>query len=475
MSFKKTLVKNLLVSGGYNYLSQAIAFFSSIIVSRLLTPESYGFVGIITVFTGFLSIFADSGISLAVIRSNYLYTYHKSVDTLALIVGSVLCVATCLIAYPVSLFFKNTALILPMIVMSFTFIFRSMTLVRGALIVKEMRFGLSGIIALKTTIFTVAGTIILAYFGAGFWSLVIPQTLAGLVTLYLQERKLKFGFHFYSWAHIKVSFRQTRKTIGNLMGFNMVNYWSRNSDNLLVGRLYGTADLGIYNRAYNLLTFPLSLITGLIGTVLFPSLNKLKESADAVRREYLFILKLIGFISYPVAFILLLFSSKLVYLLWGEAWMGVAQLLPYFGLLLLSQSLLSTIGNILVLMRREEVLRISGWISAAVIITSIAFGASISLLAIAQFYSLAFIAVVLPFHLFYVYINVLKFSTKSMLMFWGPNILFSLAIWFTCYYEMELARTILLLLFFMVMVFNARAEVARIFLLINSSLKLNKQ
>ncbi len=475
MSFKKTLVKNLLVSGGYNYLSQAIAFFSSIIVSRLLTPESYGFVGIITVFTGFLSIFADSGISLAVIRSNYLYTYHKSVDTLALIVGSVLCVATCLIAYPVSLFFKNSALILPMIVMSFTFIFRSMTLVRGALIVKEMRFGLSGIIALKTTIFTVAATIILAYFGAGFWSLVIPQTLAGLVTLYLQERKLKFGFHFYSWAHISVSFRQTRKTIGNLMGFNMVNYWSRNSDNLLVGRLYGTADLGIYNRAYNLLTFPLSLITGLIGTVLFPSLNKLKESAEAVRREYLFILKLIGFISYPIAFILLLFSSKLVYLLWGEAWMGVAQLLPYFGLLLLSQSLLSTIGNILVLMRREEVLRISGWISAAVIITSIVFGASISLLAIAQFYSLAFIAVVLPFHLFYVYINVLKFSAKSMLMFWGPNILFSLAIWFTCYYEMELARTVLLLLFFVVMIFNARAEVARILLLLTSSLKLNKQ
>jgi O-antigen/teichoic acid export membrane protein len=475
MSFKKTLIKNLLVSGGYNYLSQAIAFFSSIIVSRLLTPESYGFVGIITVFTGFLSIFADSGISLAVIRSNYLYTYYKSVDTLALLVGSNLCVATCLLAYPVALFFKNTGLILPMMVMSLTFIFRSMTLVRGALIVKEMRFGLSGIITLKTTIFTVAGTVLLAYLGAGYWSLVIPQTLAGLVTLLLQEMKLKFGFHFYSWPHIKVSFRQTRKTIGNLMGFNMVNYWSRNSDNLLVGRLYGTSDLGIYNRAYNLLSFPLSLITGLIGTVLFPSLNKLKESADAVRREYLFILRLIGFISFPIAFILLLFSNKLVYLLWGEAWMGVAQLLPYFGLLLLSQSLLSTIGNILVLMRREEVLRISGWISAAVIITSIVYGASISLLAIAQFYSLAFIAVVLPFHLFYVYINVLKFSYKSMLIFWGPNILFSLAIWFTCYYQMELARTVLLLLFFIVMIFNARAEVTRIFVLINSSLKLNKQ
>ena len=475
MSFKKTLLKNILVSGGYNYLSQAISFLSSIIVSRLLTPESYGLVGIIAVFTGFLAIFSDSGISLAIIRSNYQYTYHKSVEMLALLVGTTLCLLTCLLAYPIALFFKNTTLILPMMVMSLTFIFRSMTLVRGALIVKQMKFGWSGLIVLKTTVVTVIATIVLAYYGAGYWSLVIPQTFAGLVTLFLQERKLKFGFHLYSKAHVVVSFRQTRKTIGNLMGFNMVNYWSRNTDNLLVGRFYGTADLGIYNRAYHMLTFPLSLITGLIGTVLFPSLNKLKDSEDAVRREYLFILKLIGFVSFPIAFILLLFSDKLVYLLWGKAWMGVAQLLPYFGLLVLSQSLLSTIGNILVLMKREEVLRISGWISAAVIISGIAFGATLSLLAIAQFYSLVFIAVVLPYHLFFVYIKVLKFPPASIISFWGSNILFSLAIWFTCFYNLELLRIILLILFLIVMMFNARTEIGRTIMLINNNLKLYKR
>ena len=475
MSFKKTLLKNILVSGGYNYLSQAISFLSSIIVSRLLTPESYGFVGIIAVFTGFLFIFSDSGISLAVIRSNYQYTYYKSVETLALFVGTTLCLVTCLLAYPISLFFKNSALILPTIVMSLTFIFRSMTLVRGALIVKQMKFGWSGLITLKTTIFTVLSTILLAFAGAGFWSLVIPQTLAGLVTLLLQERKLKFGFHFYSKPYMAVAFRQTRRTIGNLMAFNVVNYWSRNADNLLVGRIYGTGDLGIYARAYNLLTFPLALITGLIGTVLFPSLNKIKDSDDEVRREYLFILKLIGFISFPIAFVLLLFSEKLVFLLWGKAWMGVAVLLPYFGLLLLSQSLLSTVGNILVLMRREEVLRISGWISAAVIVSGIVYGASISLVAIAQFYSLVFIAVVLPYHLFFVYIKVLKFSPATMLSFWGPNIVFSLAIWFTCYFHLEVMRVILLVLFLVVMIYNARNEVTRTVLLINSNLKLYKQ
>lgn len=471
MSFKKALIRNILISGGYNYMAQAISFFSSVIVSRLLTPESYGFVGTITIFTGFLFIFSDSGISLAIIRSNYLRTYHKSVETLSLYIGLVLCVLTSLLAYPISLFFRQPDLIWPMMVMSFAFVIKSMTIVRSALILKDMKFGVAGSINLMTMVLQVTATIIMAYYGAGYWSLVVPQTFSGLFTLYLQERYLKFGFHVASWAHVMVSFRHTRKTIGNLMGFNVVNYWSRNSDNLLVGRMYGIGDLGIYNRAYNLLTFPLTLITGLVGSVLYPSLNKLKGSPEAVRREYLFILKLISFIAFPVSFILLMFNERLVLLLWGENWIGVAQFLPYFGLLLLSQSLLSTVGNILVLVKREEVLRISGWVSAAVIVSSIAYGASISLVAIAQFYSLGFIVIVLPVHLFYVYINTLKFPARTMFLFWGPNILFSLAIWFTCVYDAELIRILLLLGFFTVMLFNAREELVKLIALLNNNFK----
>src|SRR5207237_3477106 len=138
---------------------------------------------------------------------------------------------------------------------------------------------------------------------------------------------------------------------------------------------------------------------------------------------------------------------------------------------LLSQSLLSTIGNILVLVKREEVLRISGWISAVVIITSIVYGASVSLIAIAQFYSLGFVALVLPYHLFFVYIKVLKFPYRTMLYFWGPNILFSIAIWFTCVYGWELLRFVLLIGFFSVMLMNARTEIANMLLMVKSYFK----
>ncbi|MBA4166736.1 MAG: oligosaccharide flippase family protein [Chitinophagaceae bacterium] len=472
MGFKKVFIKNILISGSFTYLSQAITFFSTIIISRYLGPESYGFVGIITIFTRFLNVFADSGMSLAVIRSDFLYTYHKSVDTLALLLGVVLCVMTCLLAFPLSVFFRTPGLVLPMMVMSLSFIFKSMTLVRSALITKNMDFRFSGYVTLMTALFTAVATILMAHWGAGYWSLVIPQTFSSLVTLFFLEKKIRFKFHLYSWAHVKVSFRHTRKTIGNLMGFNMVNYWSRNLDNLLVGRMYGAADLGIYNRGYNLLTFPLALITGLITAVLYPSLNKLKHSAEAIRTEYLSTLRMIGFISFPVSCILLLFNNQLVRLFWGEAWMGVAQLLPYFGLLLLSQSLSSTVGNMLVLIKREEVLRISGWLSAVAIIAGIVYGAFHSLVSIAQFYSLAFIVLVLPLNLFYIFVHTMKFPLKTMLLFWGPNILFSLAIWFTCYYGLGQAKLLLLVAFFLTMLLNARSEISQIFVLLRVQYKV---
>lgn len=437
MSFRKGFFQNILVSGGYNYATQALVFFSTVATSRLLAPESFGFVGLISVFTGFVSIFSDSGISLAVIRSDYGKTYHRAVDNLALILGVLLCLITCLLAWPVSVFYGNGALLLPMMAMSVIFILKSLSLVRGALLAKAMRFGTVGKVTLLAALLQVVLTVALACAGWDYWSLIVPQVVAALVTLVLYEKQTKLGYHRCSPAQVKVAYRHTGKTIKNLMGFNLVNYWARNLDNLLVGRFFGVMELGIYNRAYNLLMMPLGLITGLIGGILFPALKKLKADGGDLHKEYLFILRLITVLTFPVSFVLILFPGPFVLLLWGKNWLGVAQLLPYFGLLIFSQSLLSTTGNILVLLEKEPVMRISGWVSAVATIAGIVYGAFHSLVAIAQFYSLAFIVVVLPFNLFYLFVNALGFGKREMLLFWGPVIGLSLLIWLGCFWGSE--------------------------------------
>lgn len=439
-AFKKTFFKNLFVSAGYTYISQGLTFASSMVIARLLSPENYGLVGLITVFTGFIAVFVDSGISLAVIKSDYGYTYHKSLDTVALMMGIALFVITALLAYPISAFYNNPALVWPTLVLATTFIFKSLYVVRAAILSKRLEFAYLGKVMLANTLLTIVLTVILAFAGMQHWAIIIPQVAGALLTAILYERKLKLKFSYYPLRHARVAFNYTKGIIGSLIGFNMVNYWSRNTDNLIVGKNFGINNLGIYNRAYTLLTLPLALITGLFGSVLYPSLKKLKNAGGDVNSEYMFVLRIIGIIVFPIACILLLFPNQLVHILWGPSWAMVAQYLPYFGLLILTQPLLSTIGNFLVLQGKDKTLMYSGWITSVFIVGSILFGAMFSMMAMVQAYSLCFLLFVLPYNIFFVYYRVLGFNAGVLFRFWFPVLGLSIGIWLGCFLDLQLLK-----------------------------------
>jgi teichuronic acid exporter len=458
MSFKKSLLKNIFVAGGYNYLSQAVTFFSSVIISRILTPANFGFINLITVFTGFIMVFSDGGISYALIRSDLGSTYQKVLSNLSWILGIILFVITLVAAYPISLFYNNSQLVLPTIVLGFTFIIKSFSLTQGALLAKRLDFGYIGQITLLCTVVTVVLTIALAYLGATYWSLIFPQIISAAICAFFYERKVKLGFKLYPLNYLVVGFKYTKSLIGNIIGFNIVNYWARNADNLIVGKWYGTSSLGIYNRAYNLLTLPLTLITGLFSNVLFPSLKKLLEDDGDIEKGYYFALKIITFLTYPFVSILILFPNQLVLLLWGKNWINVAELLPYFGLLIFTQTLLSTVGQLLVLRKKEKEFMISGWVGAAFMLIGIISGAFISLKGIAQLYSLAYILFVLTFNIFYLYIRTLKFNTAETLIFWLPKLFFSVALWLTVVYNLSMFKMILLALMLLYILFISRTE-----------------
>lgn len=457
--FKKAFFKNLFVSAGYTYVSHGLTFLSSMLIARLLSPENYGLVGLITVFTGFIAVFVDSGISLAVIKSDYGHTYHKALDTLALLMGIVLFVITAALAYPIATFYKNPALVMPTLVLASTFIFKSLYVVRGAILSRKLEFGFLGQVLLANTTLTIVLTALLAYAGMQHWAIIIPQVFAALLTAALYERKLRLKFNYMPFSHTRVAFKYTRGIIGSLIGFNMVNYWSRNTDNLIVGKNFGIAELGVYNRAYTLLTLPLALITGLFGSVLYPSLKKLKNEGGDVNAEYMFVLKLIGLIVFPIACALLLFPDLLVELLWGPRWSGVAPFLPYFGLLILSQPLLSTIGNFLVLQGKDRVLMFSGWITSAFIVSSIVFGAFFSMMGMVQAYSLCFLLIVLPYNIIFVYYKELQFDARTLFRFWFPLLSFSIGIWLGCFLGLTILKNASIALLFLSLLLSSASEI----------------
>lgn len=462
MSFKRTFFKNLFVSGGFTYLTQLVTLCASFITSRLLTPAEFGLVGLITVFSGFISAFSENAIAMAVIRSEYKNTYYRGLNYIAILLGVILCVVTILLMYPISLFYDNKEIILPGIAIAFLFIARAVSIVPNALLQKELRFGKAGSILFISTLVGTISTIIMAYMGASYWSLIWSQYVTAIVSFIVLYNAKREAFVKTRIVVVKKTFKLARKLIGSIVGFNMVNYWARNADNLIVGKYYGTNDLGIYNRAYMLLMMPLNLITSIFSSVMLPSLTKHKNSGGDVESEYYFMLKVISLINIPIAIILILFPEPLVRMLWGDNWIDVAKLLPFFGLLVFTQTLVSTQASILVLYKLEKELMYTGWLNAFFMVAGIVVGATISLTAIAAFYSLAYIILVLPVYIFYIFNYKLK-SNVQVLKFWLPKLLLSIILWVGIYYSVFSLLITGLILWIVFTFLDVRKELTTIF------------
>lgn len=461
MSFKKIFFKNLFVSGGFTYLTQLLTLAASLITSRLLTPADFGLVGLITVFSGFISAFSENAIAMAVIRSEYKQTYYRGLNYLSIILGVMLCVITILLIYPISFFYENPDIIWPGIAIAFLFIGRSVSIVPTALLQKELRFAKAGSILFVSTLAGTLSTIVIAYIGAKYWALIWSQYVMAIVSFIILYSNKQDVFAKTKTAVVKKTFILARKLIGSIVGFNMVNYWARNADNLIVGKYYGTTDLGIYNRAYMMLMMPLNLITAIFSSVMYPSLIRHKNNGGDVQAEYYFMLKIISLINIPIAIVLILFPQPLVRIFWGENWMEVANLLPYFGLLVLTQTLASTLASIMVIHNLEKELMFSGWINAVFMVTGIIFGATISLTAIAAFYSLSYILIVLPVYIFYVFNYKLR-SKGNVLKFWLPKLFLSAIIWSGIYFVVFPVVLISLLIWIIVILWDVRKELALI-------------
>jgi O-antigen/teichoic acid export membrane protein len=231
---------------------------------------------------------------------------------------------------------------------------------------------------------------------------------------------------------------------------------------MVVGKWYGAADLGIYNRAYSLLMLPLNLVTGLFNNILFPNLKKLQTRNGDIENEYYFVLTVISVITYPLVLLFVLFPNQLVGMLWGKNWMGVAELLPYFGLLIFTQSLLSTSGHLLILFKKERAFMISGWVTAVFLISFIILGATISLKGIAQFYSLSFILFVITMNVVYIYIRTLRMNKARALAFWLPKIALSMLIWISLYFELDRLKNIAIAAFTAYVIFTSWQELKKI-------------
>lgn len=321
---------------------QGVQFVVSIILARLLVPDDFGIVGMILVFSGFARLFAEFGFSAALIQRPRIRRAHTvSVFWVNLVVGGALTGLFYLAAPALARFYSTPALEPVAKAMSLSFAISSVGIVPMALLQREMRFKWLARLEILAAATSGLLAVAMAFCGFGVWSLV-ANLLAGRVV------SVVLAFHATGW---RPGFAYSSKAVGELLhfsahlfGYRFINYWARNADNLLIGRLIGSTALGYYTRAYSLMLLPITQVISVLTRVMFPALSAIQDDKERVKRIYLRAMHVITLITFPMMIGLFAVAEPFILTLLGRQWEPVIPILRILCFVGVIQSLANPTG-----------------------------------------------------------------------------------------------------------------------------------
>ncbi len=335
--------------GAVTMVSQAITIgiqlISTVVLARLLSPDDYGVMAMVMAVTGFAGLFRDLGLSSAAIQKKDLtHGQQSNLFWLNVAMGALLTVLVAAGSPLVAWFYGKPELTLVTIVLSASFIIGSLGTQHGARLVREMQFARQAAATIGGAIFGLIVSITLASQGFSYWALVWGSLVGGLTTTLLLFALSPFR---PGALHKGSGIRDMLKFGANITAFDFVNYFQRNLDNILIGRVWGPGSLGLYSRAYSLLMLPITSIRGPINAVAFPAMSQLQNEPEAFRNYYLKTTSLIALLSMPMASFFFVASKPIIELVLGKQWLGVAPIFSYLALAAFIQPVSGFAGSLM--------------------------------------------------------------------------------------------------------------------------------
>jgi PST family polysaccharide transporter len=306
-----------------------------VILARLLTPEAYGVVGTALIIVGVSSIFSQLGVGPAIVQRKELEPRHLDAAfwlsiVFSLIVGGIVFLSAPLLAD----FCRMTELTPVLRVLSLVFPLTGVSVVSESLLQRDLHFN---VLARREVIsyfigFGVVG-VVLAIRGWGLWALVaanLTQTLVRTIILFAGQT-WRPGFSCRKDACLDLFHFSTGLTVARLANYVATN----GGDNIVVSRYLGADAVGVYGRAYQLMSQPANLIGNVLEKVLFPAMAKVQDQHEKLAAVYRQGVSLLATVMFPGSAMIYLLAPEIVHLLLGPKWIGVVFPLQIFSAALL--------------------------------------------------------------------------------------------------------------------------------------------
>ena len=330
-------------SGLVTAAAQGAQFFLNLgyimVLARLLVPQEFGLVAMVTAVTGFLRIFQDAGLSMATVQRQEIT--HAQVSNLFWVNVAVGGVTTLLVAASapvVAWFYREPRLVGITLVLSITFVLASSAVQHIALLNRQMRFRVIAVIDILSMLAGYLTGIGMALSECSYWALVGANvTQVGI--------KLVLTWSISRWRP-RLPSRNTQTwhllSFGaNITAGGLMYEFSRGADSLLIGRFFGAAAVGLYSRGCILVMRPLEQIIVPINAVLIPALSRIQGQHDRYRRTFLQVFEAIALIGFLFAGLLLPLSYPVTLAVLGPKWEGVAVISAGFTMAVLAYPLIN--------------------------------------------------------------------------------------------------------------------------------------
>lgn len=374
MKSKTELKKGIIINFITKYTNVVIQIILGAILSRILSPKEFGVVAIVQVFITFFNMLSEAGIGPAIIQNKELTKEDNSnIFIFTIFLGIIFGSLFFSLDNFISNFYKNKEYIKIVRLLSISVFFFTINIVPLSLNMKKLKFKTVGIINVLVSVFGGIVSIVLAYKGLSYYSIIYGSIIRSF---------LLFLFNAYT-SKLKIYIKFNKKSIKKVFNysafqflFNFINYFSRNLDNILIGKYMGDSALGFYDKAYKLMLYPVGNLTGVISPILHPILSRYQDNKKEIYYNYLRVTKILALLGIPVSVFLYFTSKEIILIMYGKQWLDSISVFKILSCTVWIQVVLSSSGAIFQASGNTKMLFISGLLSAIAMCLGIIYGVS---------------------------------------------------------------------------------------------------
>ncbi len=324
---------------------QGSQFIVSLIVARILLPEDYGLIAMMSIFIALSTSLIDSGMAQALIQRKDRTERDQTTALIFNIVAAAVIYAIIYMCAPLIASFYGVAELTAVArIYSMVLIINSLSVVQQALIAVDLDFRRQAVATLSGVVVGGVVAIVMALQGRGVWALVVQQIASSVVTAILLWSMSKWRpMAGFSWE----SFRSLSQFGSKIMLSGLLHTLYTNLYTVIIGRYFAPAALGLYNRATTISALPSSNISTIVDRALYPILCRQQSDVEEASATLLRHLSMVCFGVFPTMVGISIMAQPLTLVLLGERWLAVVPLLEAVAVANMWDPVMKLMGSVI--------------------------------------------------------------------------------------------------------------------------------